>query len=104
MLHEESSSSSKDEDEVFAIVVNPINMADIATTHVAPPTSQAAKPIKRGIIIKEPTPKEVPEGKGKKKVKRASTAASRDSTPSSIRRTRREAKENKLKEKAWLQK
>ena len=102
-LVEESSSSSKAEDEISAIAVDPINIADTATTPTAPPAPYVARPAERRIIImeptpKEPTPKEVLEGKGKKKVKRASTVAFRDSTPSPIRRAKREVEEKKLRE------
>lgn len=51
-------------------------------------------------MLEEPTPKEVPVGKGKKKLKEAPTAPLRDSTPLQIIRARREAKENKLREEA----
>ena len=49
----------------------------------------------------KPLPKKVPAGKGKKKVKETSVIPSRDSTPSLIKRTRREVEENKLREEAW---
>ena len=89
----ESSSSSKANDEVSEIAADPINMADTATTPVAP---CATRPAQRGIIIgelilEELTPKDVLEGKGKKKVKGASTTLLRDSTPFPIRRARRKA-------------
>ena len=93
-------------DEVSAISAKPINLADIATTIA---TLQAARPSQRGIVIREPAPQqeqtqiEVPKGKGKKKLKRAPTSHSRDSTPSLIRRERNEVEENKLRKKAWLQ-
>ena len=88
-LAEESSFSLKANDKVSAITTNPINMADTATIPITPTTLRAARTAQRGIIIKEPapkepTPKEVPKGKGKKKVKGASAAPSRDSTPSPI--------------------
>ena len=107
-LVEESSSSSMAEDGVSAIAADPINMADTATTP-APPAPRAARPVEKGIITKKPipekpTPKEIPEGKGKNKVKGAFTAASRDSTHSTIRRARKESEGNKVKKEAWFQK
>ena len=50
----------------------------------------------------EPTEKEVLEGKGKKKVKRALTTTFRDSTPFPLKRARRKQKDNKLREEARL--
>ena len=106
-LAEECSSSSHANDDVFAIATDLINVVNTPTT----PATFAAKPAyaERRITIRElalekPLPKEVPTSKGTKKVKETSTIPSRDSTPSPIKRARREAKENKLREKAWLQK
>ena len=104
-LVEEFSSFSKVEDEVSTIAANHINMANTATTPTAPLTLRATRPTEREIIIREPTPekpksKEVPKRKRKKKIKRASTTTSRDSTPSPIRRARRNAEENKLRVEA----
>ena len=45
---------------------------------------------------------DVPKGKGKKKLKKALTVPSRDSTPSLLQRARREIEENKLREEAWF--
>ena len=106
-LIEESSSSSKANDEVFVIAANPINVDDTASTPTAPSALHAARPAERGIIIrklvpKKPTSLEVPKGKGKKKVKEASVAPSRDSTSFPIRKEERATKENKLKEENWL--
>ena len=64
-LTEESSSSSRGKDEVSAIGVEPINLAEPA----AWPATQAIRSVQRGIVIKEPVPQEqptqekVPEGK-----------------------------------------
>ena len=104
-LVEESFSSSKIDSEVSAIAVESINMADTATTLVAHPASRAPRPTQRGIDIREPaqekpTLKEVLEGNGKKKVKIALTVPFRESTPSPIKRKRKEAEENKLREEA----
>ena len=89
---------------MFAIAAKPISIVDTATT---PATPLSPRTIRPAIIIKEPAPeeptqKEVPEGKGKKKVKRAPTVPPRDTTPFPIKRARREAVENKLTEEAWL--
>ena len=88
-LAKESSFSLNANDKVSAITINPINMADTATIPNAPTALRAARIAQRGIIIKEPapeepTPKEVPKGKGKRKLNGASAAPSRDSTPSPI--------------------
>ena len=90
----EEFSSSKADDEVSAIAIDLINIVDTSTT-LATPTTRSARVEKR-IIISEPTlekpsPKKVPAGKGKKKQKEASIAPSQDSTPSPIRKARREA-------------
>ena len=75
-----------------------------------PLATQATTPAQRGIIIKESMPQEqlaqeeVPKGKSKKKLKKAPVTPFRNYTPSPLRRARREAEENKLKEEAWLQK
>ena len=53
-LVEESISSSRAEDEVSAIAIEPTNLADTA----APPVSQAARSTLRGIVIREPTSQE----------------------------------------------
>ena len=104
-LAEESSSSSKAEDELSTIGANPINLAEPTIQLLAP---QATRLAQRGITIREPTPQVqqaqevVPEGKGKKKLKKGPIASSRDSTPSLLRRVRREAEKNKLREQAWL--
>ena len=50
------------------------DVSDIATNPPTPPAPHAARTAQKGIIIKEPapeepTPKEVPKGKGKKKAK-----------------------------------
>ena len=71
-LAKESPSSSKTKGEVFTIAAEPINMANTTTTPAAPLTPCTAKPAQRRIIItelaqEEPTPKDVLEGKGKKK-------------------------------------
>ena len=74
-LTEESSLSSRAEDEVSIITIEPTNLVDTAATIAAPSISRAARPALRGIVIKEPTPQEEPtqkeilEGKRKKKVK-----------------------------------
>ena len=52
----------------------------------------------------QPAQEEVPEGKGKKKLKKVSLEPSRDSTPSPLRRARKEVAKNKLRKEAWLQK
>ena len=54
-LAKESSSCSRAEDEVSAIAVEPINMADIISTPATLPASRATRPAQKGIIIKEPT-------------------------------------------------
>ena len=59
--------------------------------------------IREPIPLEEPAPEKVPKGKGKKKVNKATTTHSRNSTPSPLRRVRREAKKNKLREEVWLQ-
>ena len=71
-------------------------MSNTTTTLTAPPTPHAARLAERGIIIRESaseesTPKKVPVGKGEKKLKKAPVSPSRDSTPSPIRKARREA-------------
>ena len=104
---EESSSSSRSENGVSAIAIEPINLADIATTITAPPTFHAARPAQRRIVIREFAPqeklaqKEFLEGKGKKKVKKAPGTPSRDSTPFPLRRIKREVEENKLREEVY---
>ena len=105
----EESSFSKANDAVSAIVVELIKVADTATTPYTPSAPRSARPLERRIIIrepapKEPTPKKVPVGKRKKKLKEAPIIPLRDSTLSPIKRSRREAKESKLREEAWLQK
>ena len=100
----EASSSSNADNKVFVIVVDPINLADIVTTPIAP-----SAPAARGIVIREPTPtkpcpKKVLEGKAKKKQREAFVAPSQESTPSPLRKARMEAQENRLREEAWLQK
>ena len=62
-LAEESSSNT--EDEVSAIAVDPINMANTAIIPAASPTLCVARLAERRIIIREPTleeltPKEIP--------------------------------------------
>ena len=74
-----ASSSPKADDEVSAIAVGPINVADTTTTPVAPPVAFTCA--KRGIVIRKPAPakpitKKVLEGKGKKKQREASIAPS----------------------------
>ena len=107
MLTKESSSSSKAKDEISAIGAKHINLAEPV---VYQPDTQVAKLAQRGIIVREPMSQEqlakevVLEGKGKKKLKKAPAAPFRYSTPSPIRRAQREAEENKLRERAWLQK
>ena len=107
-LTEESTSSSRAEDEVSTITIEPTNLVDTAATTAAPFVSRAARPALRGIVIKEPAPQEEPtqkeilEGKRKKKVKIIPTTPSRESAPSNLRRARREAEENKLREEAWI--
>ena len=115
----ETSSSSNAEDETSAIVVEPMSV--VAPTQQ--PTIKTARPAQRerGIVIKEPIPQEQQEKqteaetsdedkdpesklKGKKKVKKAPIEPSRNSTPSPLRRTKKEPVENKLREEAWLQK
>ena len=44
------------------------------------------------------------DGKGKRKLKKAPTEPSKDSSPFPLRQARREVVENKLKEERWLQK
>ena len=100
----EASSSPKADNEVSTIIADPINTADIATILSAP-----AAPTAKGIFIQEPalakpSPKKVLEAKGKKKLREVSIALFEESTPFPLRRARMEAKENKLKEEAWLQK
>ena len=51
---EESSSSSKAEDENSVIAIKPFNVANIATTPTTLPTSCVAKPAQRAIVIEEP--------------------------------------------------
>ena len=103
-LAEESSSSSRVEDEVSTIGAEPINLAEPTVQ----PATQGARLAQRGIMIrklvpqKEPAQEEVSEGKGKKKLKKALAVPSRESTPFPMRRACREAKENKLREVAWL--
>ena len=57
-LVEESFSSSRDEDVVFAIAVEPINLADITTIIATSPTSRATRPAQRGIVIRKLAPQE----------------------------------------------
>ena len=107
MLAEESSSSSKVEDEVSAIGVKPISLVELA---IQQPTTQATRLAQRGIIIGEPVPQEqptqevLPEGTRKKKLKKIPAAPFRDTTPFPPRRAQREAEENKLREEAQVQK
>ena len=94
MLAEKSFSSSQVEDEVSASGAKPINLAEPT---IQQPTTQAARSTQRGIIIREPLPQEqstqelVPKEKEKKKLKKAPTAPSRDSTSSPLRRARGKA-------------
>ena len=105
-LAKKSSSSLRAIDEVSVIGGEPTNLANTAVTIATP---RVARPFQRGIMIRELVPQqeqtqiEILERKGKKKVKRAPAALSRDSTPSLISRARREVEENKLREEAWLQ-
>ena len=106
-LAEVSLFSSKADDKVSVIVVDPINVANTATTPTTPLAPCVARPAQRGIIIwepalEEPSPKDVPEGKGKKKQKEAFVALSRDSTPSPIKRAKREVEEHRLRKETWL--
>ena len=105
------------EDGESAIVAEPMNNVAPA----AKPTTKVSKPIERGIVIREPflqaqTKQQIevktldedegPEYKwnGKKKLKKASAEPSRDSTPSPLRRAKRDAVENRLRKKARLHK
>ena len=93
--------------------------------NVATPTvklvTRVSRPIEEGIMIREPLPqaqtKQQIEAetsdededrkykcKGKKKLKKDPTKPSRDSTPSPLKRAKKEVAENKLREEAWLQK
>ena len=72
MRFAKESSSSKAKHEVSAIAIEPINIANTTTNSVAPVAPRAARHAERGIIIREaapqePTPKEVPEGKGRRR-------------------------------------
>ena len=82
------------EDEAFAIAIDPVNAAAPA----ARPATRASRPVQRGIVIREPEPQEQHaeeedldekssdgKGKGKKKLQKAPTEPSRDSTPSPLR-------------------
>ena len=82
-------------------------------------TSRPSKPRERGIVIREPIPQvqqeqqaiskaldgsEDPEykRKGKRKLKKAPVEPSKDSTPSPLRRARREEAGNRMREEAWM--
>ena len=86
---------------------------------LARPANKASKPREWGIVIKEPILQKQQKQqaevdasdesedleykrKGKKKIK-VLVDPSRDSTPSSLRRAKKEAAMNNLKEKTWLQ-
>ena len=75
-LAEESSSSSKANDEVPIIVADLINVANTTVTPIAFLAPRTTRPAERGIIItkpvaEKPTFLEVPKGKGKNKEKRS---------------------------------
>ena len=94
MKFSEASSSPKADDEVSAIAIDPINVADTVTTLAAP--TALSTPVARGIIVQEPTlakpsPKRDLESKGKKKQREVSVTRLEESTPSSLRRARMDA-------------
>ena len=88
----------------------------------AKPATKTSRLIQKGIVIREPKPqwqqhekqaeKESSDEeedsnykcKRKKKEKKSPAEPSRDSTPSLLRRAKRETLENNLREEAWLQK
>ena len=85
------------------------------------PTTKVSRPTERGMVIRESLAQaqikqqtevetldedEDPEYKckGKKKPKKAPAEPSRDSTPSPLRKAKRETTETRLREETWLQK
>ena len=85
----EASKPTRSEDKDFAITIDPINVADVAAT-----------PAAKGITIREPEfarlpPKMVPEGKGNEQKESNSFDPS---TSSLIKKAKREAQENRLRE------
>ena len=79
------------------IGAEPVNFIDFAAALATRPATRATRPAQRGIIIREPVPYEestqekVLERKGKKNMKNAPTVPTQESTPSPLRRARREA-------------
>ena len=100
------------EDKASTIAANPVTIAAPTTR----PTTRTSRLTQRGIVIKEPMPQKQPaeenvsdeedvlDGKGRKKLEKAPVEPSKDSTPSPLRRAKREAIKNKLREEAWLKK
>ena len=97
------------EDEESAITAGPMNVA----TSTAKLTSRPSKPVQKGIVIRESQPQEQPKQhpeeetsdqeedleykrKGTKKVKKAHAEPSRDSTPSPLRRARKQAQKGSM--------